>query len=76
MTITEFGHNVLSFLSETWRMWLIYAILSLVGYFFYWYLFQQRLYKAIEGKAFVRHGRLGKWVDLTKHLHDEHNIDT
>ena len=76
MPIIEYGQNLLSFLSQTWHIWLVFAIVVLVGYCWYWYLFAQRVYKAIDHKAFVRHGRLGKWVNVEEHLHNDHSIDT
>lgn len=60
--------NVLSFLSDTWLVWLIFTIIVLAGYTLYWYLFGQRTYRAVEDKAQIRHGRLGIWLDLEEHL--------
>jgi len=51
-----------------WWFWIAY-ITSLV---LFWYLFKQRTYTKVNGKAFVRHGRLGKWIDLEEHLRQKH----
>jgi len=76
MTIAEYGRNILNFLSETWLIWLAYVITALAGYSWYWYLSQQRVYKVIDGKLFLRHGRLGKWSEVKEHLFKEHHVDT
>jgi hypothetical protein len=76
MPIVEYGQNILNFLPEKWLIWLAFVIVVLAGYCWYWYLFEQRTYKAIDGKLFVRHGRLGKWVEIIEHLREEHHIDT
>ena len=65
--------QMLEFLSETWKVWLIFTVVALAGYCLYWYLFGQRIYRAVAGKAQVKHGRLGKWEDLEQHLHNEHD---
>ena len=64
--------QMLEFLSETWEVWLVFALISLVGYSLYWYLRGQRTYRAVNGKAQVKHGRLGKWQDLREHLNSDH----
>ena len=51
-----------------WWVWVI-AIVASLGH---WYLFWQRTYKEVEGKLFARHGRFGKWVDVEKHLEQDH----
>ena len=60
------------FLSGTWKVWLIFTIVALAGYTLYWYLWGQRIYRAVEGRAQIKHGRLGKWQDLETHLHNDH----
>jgi len=65
--------EMLGFLAETWRVWLVFTIVSLAGYSLYWYLFGQRVYRAVGGKAQLKHGRVGKWQDLEQHLHKDHN---
>jgi hypothetical protein len=72
MGIIEYFTNVLNWLRETWAVWLIFAIVILAGYLLYWYLFEQRTYRAEGGKAQVKHGRLGTWIDLEKHLTNNH----
>ena len=75
MTMAEYGRNILNFLSETWPIWLAFTIVALAGYCWYWYLERQRAYKVIDGKLFIRHGRLGKWVEVKEHLYEEHHTD-
>jgi len=65
--------QMIDWLSETWRIWLVFTIVVLAGYCLYWYLFGQRTYRAVNGKAQIKHGRLGKWQDLEAHLEDEHH---
>lgn len=38
------------------------------------FLTEKRYYRAVNGKAQVRHGRLGSWEDLEEHLKDGHDI--
>ena len=66
--------QMLEFFSETWEVWLVFTIVALLGYYFWWYLTQQRAYRVIDGKLQVRHGKLGRWEDLGGHL-KEHGID-
>lgn len=33
---------------------------------------KRRSNKVIDGKLYVKHGRLGKWVDAEQHLKDDH----
>jgi len=40
-----------------------------------WYLFKQRTYKEDDRILFVRHGRLGKWIDVEEHLRIKHPIE-
>lgn len=75
MSITQYAQKVLGWLSETWLYWLVFAVAILAGYCLYWYLFEQRIYQAVDGKAQVRHGRLGRWKELEEHLKEEHGID-
>jgi hypothetical protein len=74
MSIAEFAENLLSWMEETWPYWLVSAVVILAGYCLYWYLFEQRTYRAVGGKAQVKHGRLGHWEDLEEHL-KKHHID-
>jgi len=41
----------------------------------YRYLWGDHEYRADNGKAQIRHGRLGQWEDLLKHLKEKHNIE-
>ena len=72
MSIVEFFTNVLNWLRGTWIAWVIFAIVILAGYSVYWYLFEQRTYRVEGGKAQVKHGRLRTWIDLEKHLTNDH----
>jgi type II secretory pathway component PulF len=58
-------------LLRQWWFWVIFII----GMIAYWYLFSQRSYKEINRKLFVRHGRLGKWIDIEEHLKNEHPLE-
>lgn len=64
--MNQYIQNVLAWLSETWEAWLAFALIAIGGWLLYYYLFEQRTYRAIDGKAQVKHGRLGRWVDLKK----------
>jgi len=57
---------------DHWQGWLIFASLSLAGYTAWYFLFEQRVYKEVDGRLYVRHGRLGKWIDVEKHMKREH----
>jgi len=37
------------------------------------YLFGQRDYKEVGGKLLVRHGKLGKWINVEGHMKDDHD---
>ena len=67
LQLAQFWLNVRDFLSETWVEWLIYAAAAFAGYALYWYLFERRVYRLIDGRVCVRHGRLRKWLDLEDH---------
>jgi hypothetical protein len=56
-------------LGSRWWFWLIF----IVGMIFYWHLFRRRVYKMVGGKLFVRHGQLGRWLDVEEHLQKEHS---
>lgn len=51
-----------------WWFWLAFIF----GILLSWYLLKQRVYKEVNGKLFVRHGKLGEWLDLEKHIQKEH----
>lgn len=59
-----------SWLVKQWWAWVAFFISIPIG----WYLFSQRQYRMKNGKGYVRHGRLGKWIDLENHLKDDHKI--
>ena len=54
-----------------WWFWVAF----IVGMTTYWYLFRQRVYKQVNGKLFIRHGKLGKWLDAEEHMKQEHPIE-
>lgn len=56
---------------DRWHWWLAYAVVV----FIFWYFLARRTYKLIDGKPYVRHWRFGKWIDLEKHLKEEHTQD-
>lgn len=72
--MSEYPSSMLNWLSETWKVWLVFTILALASWTLYWYLFGQRAYRAINSKAQIRHGRLGSWIDLEEHLEGQHGI--
>jgi len=47
-----------------WWFWLAFV----VGMGLHWYLFRQRTYKVVGGSLFVRHGRLGRWLNVEDHM--------
>ena len=57
---------------DDWQAWLAFTILSFAGYTVWYFLVERRLYKEVSGKLYVRHGRLGKWLDVEQHLKEEH----
>lgn len=56
-------------LMKQWWFWL--GSIALIG--LGQYLFGQRAYKEVDGKLLVRHGRFGKWVNVTQHMGEDHN---
>lgn len=54
-----------------WWFWIAFV----VGMILYWYLLRQRTYKEVDGKLFIRHGKLGKWLDIKEHLKTEHPLE-
>jgi len=70
----QYLRNLVAWLSETWKVWVVFSIVVSVAYCLWWYLFQQRTYRAINGQAQVKHGHLGHWQNLDDHL-KKHDID-
>lgn len=58
-------------------MWLIiwFVIVTVVAIPVGWRLFGCREYRMENGRLFVRHGRWGQWVDVQKHLEEDHKGD-
>ena len=65
------------FVGNTRPMWLTIAVAW--GIFACWnmyrYLWGDHEYRAVDGKAEIRHGRLGHWESLEQHLRDKHGIE-
>ena len=73
----EFAESVATaalWVIDHWQAWLTFTILSFVGYTVWYFLLERRLYKEVDGKLYVRHGRLGKWVDVEEHLREESKV--
>ncbi|MBV6342961.1 hypothetical protein [Candidatus Magnetobacterium casense] len=56
-------------LMKQWWFWVGSFVLITLGQ----YLFGQRTYKELDGKLVVRHGRLGKWLNVVEHMEDDHD---
>jgi len=63
--------NEYIWLLKQWWFW----VAVVAGNVIYWYLFRQRVYKQVNDKFCIRHGRLGKWLDVEEHLKTEHPIE-
>jgi hypothetical protein len=57
-------------LLDHWYWWLAYIVISYLGWYF---LAGRRIYKMIDGKVHVKHGALGKWLDVERHMREEHD---
>lgn len=58
-------------LLKQWWFWLGSIVFIILGN----YLFGQRAYKEQNGKLLVRHGKFGKWAEVTEHLRHDHTDD-
>jgi len=59
--------------TESWG----YTLLTLIGLIALalilgWHLYVKRYYKAVDGKAYVKEGKLGDWEELEDHIKKEH----
>ena len=63
--IGDFG-----WLLTRWWFWLTFVLSIPVG----WYLFSQRTYKEVGGNLLVKHGKLGKWIDVEEHMKEHHRL--
>lgn len=54
-----------------WWFWLLWLATAVLG----WFLLAQRSYKEVNGGLLVRHGKLGRWVDVEEHLKLEHPLE-
>ena len=75
---TLFGNGIAAiFMENTRPMWLAIAVAW--GIFACWnmyrYLRRDHEYRAVDGKAEIRHGCLGRWEPLEQHLRDKHGIE-
>lgn len=48
-------------------------VVIVASYMVWWYLWDKREYRAVNGRAEVRHGRLGHWEDIGAHIRREHS---
>jgi len=75
---TLLGSGIAAIFTENTRP-LLLALAVAWGIFACWnvyrYLWEDHEYKAVNGKAEVRHGRLGHWEPLEQHLRDKHGIE-
>jgi hypothetical protein len=56
-------------LLKKWWFWGGSFVLAGLGQ----YLFGQRVYKEVDGKLLVRHGKFGKWINVEAHMKDDHD---
>ena len=68
----EFLQNLLTQQSNSWCFRVIFTITALTAYAIYWYLKERRDYKVIDNKLFVRHGRIGSWINVEEHMKKDH----
>jgi len=77
-TATLIGGGIATFFVENHRpilwvmvvVWVIFACWNM-----YRYLWGDHEYRAVDGKAEIRHGYLGHWEPLEQHLRDKHGIE-
>ncbi len=57
----------------------LWPLIPVAGTFALWnmyrYLWADHEYRGVDGRAEVRHGRLGKWCDLKEHMKSAHGVD-
>jgi hypothetical protein len=64
---------VKEFFNLTWKYWVMFLLLSAAVQAAWYYLKEQRTYREQDSKLMVRHGKLGKWLEVSQHLANHHS---
>jgi len=63
--------SILDYLKD-YNLWIFSGLVFLASWVVYRTLFDVRDYKEVGGKLYVKHGKLGHWVEVEEHMKEGH----